>query len=58
METFCDSADPKVKARTLNLIAHVAVAPASESDSQALLAAIEDTQTRNLGPQELLVDTA
>jgi len=58
METFCDSADPKVKARTLNLITHVAVAPASESDSQALLPAIEDTQSRDLGPQELLVDTA
>lgn len=58
METFCDSEDPKIKATTLNLITHVAVAPASESDSRALLPAIEDTQARGLGPQEVLADTA
>ena len=58
METYCDSADPKVKARTLNLITHVAVAPASESDSRALLPALEDAQARGLGPQEVLADTA
>jgi len=57
METFCDSEDPRVKARTLNLITHVAVAPASESDSRALLPALEDTQARELGPQEVLADT-
>ena len=51
METFCDSEDPRVKARTLNLITHVAVAPASESDSRALLPALTDTQARELGPQ-------
>lgn len=58
METFCEAADPKVKARTLNLITHVALAPASESDSRALLPALEDTQARGLGPQEVLADTA
>jgi hypothetical protein len=58
METFCDSADPQVKALTLNLITHVAVAPASESDSRALLPALTDTQTRELGPQEVLADAA
>jgi Transposase DDE domain/Transposase domain (DUF772) len=58
METFCDSEDPQVKAQTLNLITHVAVAPASESDSRALLPALEDTQARELGPQEVLADTA
>jgi len=58
METFCDSEDPQVKARTLNLITHVAVAPASESDSRALLPALRDTQTRELGPQEVLADAA
>jgi len=58
METFCDAEDPRVKARTLNLITHVAVAPASESDSRALLPALEDTQARDLGPQEVLADAA
>lgn len=58
METFCDAADPHLKARTLNLITHVAVAPASESDSRALLPALNDTQARDLGPQEVLADTA
>ena len=58
METYCDSEDPKVKARTLNLITHVAVAPASESDSRALLPALTDTQARELGPQEVLADAA
>jgi len=57
METFCDSEDPQVKARTLNLITHVAVAPASLSDSRALLPALTDTQARELGPQEVLADT-
>ncbi len=58
METFCDSEDPQVKARTLNLITHVAVDPAFESDSRALLPALEDTQARELGPKEVLADTA
>jgi len=58
METYCDSEVPQVKAQTLNLITHVAVAPASESDSRALLPALEDTQARELGPQEVLADTA
>jgi len=58
METYCDSEDPKVKAQTLNLITHVAVAPAWESDSRALLPALTDTQARELGPQEVLADTA
>jgi hypothetical protein len=57
METYCDSEDRKVKAQTLNLITHVAVAPAYESDTQALLPALEDTQARELGPEELLADT-
>jgi hypothetical protein len=57
METYCDSEDPQVKEQTLNLITHVAVAPASLSDSRALLPALEDTQARELGPQEVLADT-
>jgi hypothetical protein len=58
METFCESEDPQVKAQTLNLITHVAVAPASESDSRALLPALIDTQARELGPQVVLADAA
>ena len=54
METYCDSEVPQVKAQTLNLITHVAVAPAYESDTQALLPALEDTQARELGPEEVL----
>jgi len=57
METYCASEDPQVKARTLNLITHVAVAPAWESDTQALLPALKDTQARELGPEEVLADT-
>jgi hypothetical protein len=57
METYCDSEDPQVKAKTLNLITHVAVAPAYESDTQALLPALQDTQARKLGPEEVLADT-
>ena len=48
---------PQVKAQTLNLITHVAVAPAYESDTQALLPARQDTQARELGPEEVLADT-
>ncbi len=57
METYCASEDPQVKARTLHLITHVAVAPAYESDTQALLPALKDTQARELGPEEVLADT-
>ena len=57
MENYCDSEDPQVKARTLNLITHVAVAPAWESDTQALLPALKDIQARELGPEEVLADT-
>jgi len=58
METYCDSEDPQVKAQTLKLITHVAVAPASEGDRGALLPALTDTQARDLGPQEVLADAA
>jgi hypothetical protein len=57
METYCDSEDPQIKAQALNLITYVAVAPAYESDTQALLPALADTQTRDLGPEEVLADT-
>jgi hypothetical protein len=57
METYCDSEVPQVTAQTLNLITHVAVAPAYESDTQALLPALKDAQARELGPEEVLADT-
>jgi hypothetical protein len=51
METYSeDKSQP-------NLITHVKVEAANESDSNALLPAIEDAQKRNLAPTELLADT-
>jgi hypothetical protein len=57
METFSCSEDPAEREQTLNLITHVAVEPACESDAHALVPAIADTQVRGLGPDELLADT-
>ena len=53
METY--SPDPEDK--QLSLFTHVAIQPAHESDTQALIPAIEDTQKRDLGPQEVLADS-
>jgi len=58
METYTQESDPEKKARQLNLITHVDVEPASAPDTYALLPAIESTQARNLGPQEVLCDKA
>ena len=57
METFSQSEDADDKEQTLNLITHVAVQTACESDAQALVPAITDTQSRQLSPDELLADT-
>jgi hypothetical protein len=57
METFCTSEDEKEKEQTLNLITHVAVQAACESDVQALIPAIADVQARQVGPANLLADT-
>jgi IS5 family transposase len=40
-----------------NLITHIKVEAANESDSNALLPAIEDAQKRNIAPAQLLADT-
>jgi len=40
-----------------DLITHVSVEAANESDANALLPAIEDTEKRHLAPRELLADT-
>ena len=56
METYTDSEDKDVKSKTLNLITHVEVERACDSDAQALIPAIESTQKRGLGPDQLEAD--
>jgi len=53
METY--SPDPENK--QLSLITHLATQAAHESDTQALIPAIEDTQSRDMGPREVLADS-
>ncbi len=57
METFSCSEDEKEKEQTLNLITHVEVQPACESDANALVPAIADTRIRGVGPEQLVADT-
>jgi len=57
METYTDTEDKDQKAKTLNLITHVEVERAHESDAKALIPAIESAQQINLGPQQLLADS-
>jgi hypothetical protein len=57
METFSRSEDKKEKEQTLNLITHVDVQPACESDANALVPAIADTRIRGVGPDQLVADT-
>ena len=57
METYTDSKDKEIKSKTLNLITHVEVEKACESDAQALIPAIESTKNRGLCPDELDADT-
>jgi hypothetical protein len=54
METYNCDEDKK----QLSLITHVNVEPAHKSDANALLPALEDTQKRGVGPEEVLVDAA
>lgn len=55
METYCKDEDAKEE--SLNLITHVEVEPAHESDANAMIAAIESTKERGLAPEELLTDS-
>jgi hypothetical protein len=55
METYCKQEEAKEGA--LNLITHVQVDPAHESDANALIPAIESTKDRNLSPEEVLADS-
>jgi hypothetical protein len=55
METYCKDEDAKEE--SLNLITHIEVEPAHESDANALIPAIESSNERGLAPEELLADT-
>ncbi len=55
METYCK--DEKAKETTLNLITHVDVEPAHESDAHALIPAIKATKESSLSPKEVLADS-
>jgi hypothetical protein len=57
METFSPSDDANEKEQNLNLITHVEVQSACESDANALVPAVADTQVRGIGPKELVADT-
>jgi len=57
METYCDSDDESLRAKTLNLITHVEVESACIGDAHALIPALESTKDRELGPAELLADS-
>jgi len=57
METYTDTDDPEEKAQTLNLITHVEVERAHESDANALIPAIASAQEKDLAPKALLADS-
>jgi hypothetical protein len=56
METYTEHEDDKSDA-DLNLITHVHVEKACQSDAQALLPAIEETLEKDLAPEQLLADS-
>jgi hypothetical protein len=56
-ETFTKTENRDEKNQTLNLVTHVSVEQACAHDSGAIAPAIEDTQSRQLGPSTLLADT-
>ena len=57
METYTDTEDKDRKSKTLNLITHVEVEQAHESDAKALIPAIESAQQNDLAPKQLLADS-
>jgi len=58
METYCKDEDPEnSKNKNLNLITHVEVQQAHESDAKALIPAIESTKKSDLAPTEVLADS-
>lgn len=56
METYTDTEDKDAKHKTLNLITHVEVEQACQSDAQALVPAVESVKKRDLCPKELEAD--
>ena len=57
METYTDTDDKDEKAKSLNLITHVEVERAHQSDANALIPAIESAQEKDLCPKQLLADS-
>ena len=57
METYTETEDKESKAETLNLITHVEVEKACQSDAQALIPAIESTKARGLCPKKITADS-
>ena len=57
METYCTHEDEEQREKTLNLITHVEVQPACESDAHALIPALESTIERDLAPTQVLADS-
>ncbi len=57
METFCDEDDEQIREQTLNLITCAEAGPACNSDSDALMPAVNSVKERGLLPEELIGDT-
>jgi hypothetical protein len=57
METYCTAEDEQERDKTLNLITHVEVQRACESDAHALLPALESAMERGLAPAQVLADS-
>ena len=57
MESYSEVEDPDEKEQQLNLITYVEVESASEHDTKALIPALESTEERGLGPEEVLADS-
>jgi hypothetical protein len=57
METYCTAEEEQEREKTLNLITHVEVQRACESDAHALLPALASTLERGLAPTQVLADS-
>jgi hypothetical protein len=57
METYSTAAEEETSTPKLELITHVQVEPAHQSDAHALIPALEATAERGLEPQEVLADS-
>ena len=56
METYCTDEDEQEREKTLNLITHVEVQRACESDAHALIPALASAIERGLAPTQVLAD--